>query len=327
MEKFLKYTITPEVDTQNPQKATITVSPLEKGFGITLGNALRRTLLSNTPGASMFAIKIPGVTHEFQAMPGIKEDVTHIILNLKNLVITIDEAVVSDDELATTKIESWPVLKISKKGSGAIYASDIELPTGFRIINNDLYIATITNDKTKFELEIYATRGRGYKTFQQNHEAIQSLGIIPTDSNFSPIVRVGYHVEDHKISKTMTGDALILDVTTNGAISPQDAVAFAAKILAEHFNPLIEINAVIQQMQVIETTQKQTVANKLSTPIEDMNLSVRSYNCLKRRGIQTIEELVNMTRSEVEKIKNLGKKSLREIQKNLTEYGVSFKEE
>lgn len=327
MEKFLKYTIKPEIEANNSQQARFTIGTLEKGFGVTLGNALRRTMLSNIPGGSIFAIKIPNVNHEFQAINGIKEDVTQIILNLKNLVITIDENVISDDELAGTKIEQWPTLKISKKGNGEIYASDIEIPSGFDVVNKDLYIATITNATTKFDLEIYAIRGRGFKTFAQNREMVNSLNVIATDSNFSPIVRVGYTIEEQKVSKTVTGDILTLDVATNGAISPQDAVAMAAKILSEHLKPLIDINSAIETMQIIKEHEEEKKQEGLSIPIEELTLSVRSYNCLKRHGIQTINQLTTMSKNDVEKIKNLGKKSLREIQKQLLEYGLTFKEE
>jgi DNA-directed RNA polymerase subunit alpha len=177
------------------------------------------------------------------------------------------------------------------------------------------------------EIEIYAIRGRGFKTFAQNREMINSLNIIATDSNFSPIVRVGYIVEEQKISKTITGDILILDVATNGAISPQDSVAMAAKILSEHLKPFIDINTAIETMQIMKEHEEEKKQEGLSIPIEELTLSVRSYNCLKRRGIQTINELTAMTKTEVEKIKNLGKKSLREIQKQLVEYGLTFKEE
>ncbi|MDR2823305.1 MAG: DNA-directed RNA polymerase subunit alpha [Mycoplasmataceae bacterium] len=327
MEKFIKYQITPEIDNINSQQAKFKIAPLEKGFGVTLGNALRRTMLSNIPGASVFAIRIPGVTHEFQTINGIKEDVTQIVLNLKGLVIIIDENIHSDEELASLRVEQWPTMKIHFKGQGAIHASDIELPAGFEIVNKDLHIASVTTATGKLEMEIYATRGRGFKTFIQNRESINSLSIIATDSNFSPITRVGYTVDEEKISKQMTGDVLNLDVATTGAITPGNAVAIAAKILSEHLNPLIGISETIDQLKVINEQVEQQKTTTLSIPIEDLNLSVRSYNCLKRRGIQTIQELTDMSCSEVEKIKNLGKKSLREIQKQLTEYGLSFRED
>jgi DNA-directed RNA polymerase subunit alpha len=176
-------------------------------------------------------------------------------------------------------------------------------------------------------MDLYATRGRGFRTFNQNRELINSLAIIATDSNFSPIIRVGYSVEEQKISKTITADMLTMEVATNGGILPQDAIAMASKILVEHFNPLVEINQAITNIQVLHEQVEQEKTHTLSIPIDDLNLSVRSYNCLKRSGIQTIQQLTSMTRTEVEKIKNLGKKSLREIQKQLTEYGLSFKEE
>jgi DNA-directed RNA polymerase subunit alpha len=217
-------------------------------------------------------------------------------------------------------------MKLRIKGDKTIHASDIELPAGFEIINKDLYIATATNASAKLDMDIYATRGRGFKTFGQNRETINSLSIIATDSNFSPIVRVGYSVDEHKISKTITGDILTMEVATNGAISPENAMAIASKILSEHLNPLINISEAISKMEVLKEQVEKQKTTTLSIPIEDLNLSVRSYNCLKRYGIQTIQELTSMTRLQVEKIKNLGKKSLREIQKQLTEYGLAFKE-
>jgi DNA-directed RNA polymerase subunit alpha len=218
-------------------------------------------------------------------------------------------------------------MKIFSKGAGQIHASDIELPAGFEILNKDLYICSLTDASTKFEMEIYATRGRGFRSFNQNKEIVNTLSIIATDSNFSPIIRVGYAIEEQKISKTDTGDILVLDVATTGAISPQNAVAYASKILVEHFTPLVNINEAINQIKVMNEQIEQQKATTLATPIEDLNLSVRSYNCLKRRGIQTIQELASMNKFEIEKIKNLGKKSLREIIKQLQAYGITFKEE
>lgn len=327
MEKFLKYDIKPIIEKTDSKQTKFIIKPLQKGFGTTIGNALRRTLLSNIPGASIFAIKLPGVTHEFQAVKGIKEDVTQIILNLKNLVLKISESSFSDEDLEKTKLEQWPTISITKKGKCTITAADIECPAGIEVVNKNLYICTLTDEKSSIDLEIYATRGRGFRTFSENRELINTLSVIATDSNFSPIIQVGYHVDDFKISKTLTGDALTMEVTTNGSIEATDAVALAAKILVEHFNPLISLNDKVKEIQVINEREEQEKANKLSIAIEDLNLSVRSYNCLKRYGIQTIQELTNMTKSQVEKINNLGKKSLREIQKQLTDYGLTFKEE
>ncbi|MCQ2956635.1 MAG: hypothetical protein MJ233_01990 [Mycoplasmoidaceae bacterium] len=216
-------------------------------------------------------------------------------------------------------------MKISYKEAGVIKAEDIELPVGFEVVNPDLYIATKTKASPKFEMEIFAANGRGFKSFKENQENINTLSIIATDSNFCPVLQVGYHVDERKISKNHMGDYLTLDVVTNGAVPPTDAVAYASKILVEHFEQLAQINEKIAQLQMMkenEETQEQAVT---SVSIDDLELSVRSYNCLKRSGIRTIQELANMTRADVEKIKNLGKTSLREIRKKLQDYGLTFK--
>ena len=327
MEKFHKYDIKPVIDEKNPQHAFFTISPLEKGMGLTLGNALRRTLLFDIPGASLFAIKINDATHEFQAIDGIKEDITQIILNLKGLVIKISEEAYPDDELESPTVEKWPVMTIKASGKKVIHGEDIVCPAGFEIVNKNVYICELTDDKAKLDMSLYAKRGRGFKTFSVNHEKINTLSIIATDSDFSPIIRVAYTVDDKKISKYETGDQLTLEVLTNGSISPSDAVAFAAKVLTDHLASLVDINEHIKAYNLMEQQIKEEKNKTLSIPIENINLSVRSYNCLKRAGIQTIQELTDKKRSEVEKIKNLGKKSLLEIKRRLSEYGLSFKEE
>ena len=328
MEKFHKYDIKPIIDEKNEQHAIFTISPLEKGMGLTLGNALRRTLLFDIPGSSLFAIKIKGVTHEFQAIDGVKEDVTQIILNLKGVVISIDEAAYSDEELASTAIEHWKVMKLNVEGKKVVHAKDITLPSGFKIINEDVYICELTDEKSKLEMDLYATRGRGFTPFTVNNEKIgNSLSLIATDSDFSPIIRVGYAIDEVKVSKYETGDKLTLDVSTNGSITPSDAVALAAKVLSDHLSPLIAINESIREYNMMQEEAAVQKNRTLSTSIESMNLSVRSYNCLKRVGIHTIEDLTSKTRSEVEHIKNLGRKSLKEIQKRIAEQGLSFKEE
>ncbi len=327
MKKFLKYNIVPKIDEKNPQQAKFTISPLEKGMGNTLGNALRRTLLFDIPGASIFAIKINNATHEFQALNGIKEDVTQIILNLKGLVIKIDEEAFNDEDLESTRIEQWPVMTISASGKKVVSASDIEVPPGFEIINKDLYICELTTTSSKLDLKIYATRGYGFTTFNVNHEKVNALSIIATDSNFSPIVSTRYTVNETKISKHEIGDELTIEVSTNGAISPSESMAYAAKVLSEHLQPIININEKINEMKLMAEEKQNKEARTSSTSIEDMNLSVRSFNCLKRAGIQTVQQLIDKSHSEVEKIKNLGRKSLREIQKKLLELGLTFKEE
>ena len=321
MDKFIKYNIKPNLHLLNENHGQFEIGPLESGFGMTIGNALRRVIISNIPGASVFAIKIPGVTHEFQAIDGIKEDVTQIILNLKQLVLKISEEAVAAD----TPIESWPTMKLAFKDTGVIKAGDIELPVGFEIINPDLYIATKTKATKAFEMEIYAKTGRGFKTFNQNKELINTLGIIATDSDFCPVLQCGYHIDEKKISKNQMGDVITMDIVTNGAVSPSDALAYASRILTEHFDQLANINERIKELEMMEEQKLEEKNQTLSVSIDELELSVRSYNCLKRNGINTLQELSNMTKADVEKIKNLGKTSLREIQKKLTEYGLSFK--
>ena len=327
MKKFLRYEINPKIDEKNPQQAKFVITPLEKGMGNTLGNALRRTLLFDIPGSSIFAIKINNATHEFQALDGIKEDVTQIILNLKGLVVKIDDNAFSDNDLETTHIEQWPVMEIETTGKKVVTASDIKVPAGFEVINKDLYICELTSPKSKLDLKIYATRGYGFTTFSVNHEKVNALSIIATDSNFSPIVSVNYYVNEKRISKHEVGDELTIELSTNGAISPSDAMAYAAKVLSEHLQPIININERINEIKLMVEERQNKENQTASIAIEDMNLSVRSFNCLKRAGIQTVQQLIDKHRSEVERIKNLGRKSLREIQKKLLEYGFTFKEE
>lgn len=321
MEKFINYNIKPIIKEVNPNHGQFIIGPLELGFGITIGNALRRVILSNIPGASVFAIKIAGVQHEFQAIDGLKEDVTQIVLNLKQLVLKIDETAISE----TTTIEKWPTLKLSVKNKKKIQAADIDLPVGFEIVNKDLYIATKTADKPAFEMEIYAKNGRGFTTFNQNQEDINSLNIIATDSNYSPILQVGYHIEEKKIARDKMADYVTLDIATNGAISPTDALAYASKILLEHFDKLANINEKIKEMKMMREQEKIQKTHKLSISIDDLELSVRSYNCLKKFGIKTLQDLASMTKEKVATIENLGKKSLREIQKKLSDNGLSFR--
>lgn len=323
MDKFIKYNIQPNIEELNDFHGHFEIGPLETSFGITIGNALRRVILSNIPGASVFAIKIPGVTHEFQAIDGIKEDVTQIILNLKQLVLKINDDVIAQD----TKFELLPTMKINCKEARVIKAEDIELPVGFDIINKDLYICTKTNSNKKFEMEIYAKNGRGFKTFKENQEQINTIGVIATDSNFCPILQVGYKVEEKKINKNQMSDMLILDIATNGAIKPTDVLAYASKILIEHFEILAGVNEKISQLKMMQEQEETKHQQQMTISIDDLELSVRSYNCLKRNGIRTLQELSNITREQIKNIKNLGKTSLREITKKLTEYGLSFKKE
>lgn len=324
MERFIKYDINVVKEEDHKHLGRYSIHPLQSGFGITIGNALRRIMLSNLPGASVFAVKIKDVTCEFQAINGIVEDVTQIILNLKNLVVVINENVISDAMLSEIPIEKWPVLKLDVSQPGDITAKQIECPVGFEIINKDLLICSKTDNK-RFTMDIYATRGRGFKSFAENRDLMKTLTVLPIDSNFSPIVKVSYSVEEVKASKESMTDRLFLEVATNGAISAGDAISMASKILVEHLNPLIDINQSLHDLQVMREKSQEVRSQTLSIPIENLDLTVRSYNCLKRHGIQTIQELTERPKNEIEKIRNLGKKSLREINKKLLEYGLKLK--
>lgn len=326
MEKFLKYEVTAEYSENNQKDyGKFTIKPLERGFGNTLGNSLRRVLLSNIVGYSLFAVKVPGISHEFQAIKGVKEDLTQIILNLKNLVLTIDEDVFSEEDQASTSFEKWPTLKIESDG-GVITAADIETPVGFTIINKDMYIATVAKG-AKFKMDLYAKTGRGFVTFSENKELVNALGVISIDSNFSPVVRVGYSVSDMKTTKKDTNDVLTMEIITNGSISAVDALAMSAKILVEHYKPLVQLSETMDEMTVVNDEFQPNKKATLAIPIDELELSVRSYNCLKRAGIQTITQLTDKTKSEIEKIRNLGKKSFKEIIKKIQDRNMKFKDE
>ena len=324
MKKFTKYNISFDPLDEKESYGKFLIRPLEKGFGNTIGNSLRRVLLGNIFGTSLFAIKIPGVSHEFQAIKGVKEDVTQIILNLKKLVIKYKGDIL-EDTLSSNKLESWPTLKINKTG-GIVTAADIVCPDEFEIINPDLYITTL-DDKCKFEMELYAKNGKGFVSFEENKDSISALGIIAVDSYFSPVLKVSYHVEEIKTSKTTVNDSLELEIATNGSITPADAVSMACQILVEHYLPLAEYNESYQKYNFLETDEKKDDSMVLSIPIEELDLSVRSYNCLKRQGIETIHQIIDRNRSDIEKIRNLGKKSLKEILKKIDERNLKFKDE
>ena len=326
MEKFLKYNIDVKTEKDTQNYAKLIISPLERGFGNTLGNALRRVCLSSIPGVSMFAIRIPNVTHEYQSLDGVYEDVTEIILNLKKLVIEIDEKILPYEELQNTPIEKWPVLKISANKKGEILASDIETPIGFKVVNKDLHIATLTKD-VSFEVEIFAKSGRGFKTFKENKEGISSLSIIPTDSDFCPVTKFSYSIEEIKTTKSSTSDELVIEISTNGSISAGKAIALASKILIEHFSLLASADEYIAQLEIMKEKEFETKKANLSIPIDNLNLSVRAYNALKQMDIHTTQELIEKTRKEIDNIRNLGKKSVQEIIKAIHDRGLKLKDE
>lgn len=316
MQKFerAQFEVKEFIDSENYGKFVI--EPLERGFGTTIGNALRRVLLSSLPGGAVFSIKVDGVFHEFTSIPGVKEDVTSIILNLKNLILTIE-----DDEIHT--------LRIAKKGHGEVHASDIVCPEGVEILNQDLYICTIEDGHT-LEMELQAKNGRGYVSADQNKRLYQgpnqALGIIYTDSIYTPIEKVSYNVEPTRVGQDASYDKVELEIWTNGSITPQESVALGSKILIDHLELLTNVHEVVNDMEsVMKDVQGEVVNKGLVMMIEDLDLSVRSYNCLKRAGIQTVEELTQKTEDEMMRVRNLGKKSLKEVKDKIYDLGLSFK--
>lgn len=328
MQKFIKYNIDLKNETEDQNIANIVVEPLERGFGITLGNALRRVLLSNIQGAAMFAIKIPNVTHEYQAMNGVLEDVSKIILNLKNLVIRIDNDIYPYEQFEEMPIENWPTMTISKKGLGPITGNDIVCPTGFEIVNPDLLIATVTDESVTFNLEIFAITGRGYRTFIDNKDLISStINLIPTDSDFSPVIKVSYEVEEFKESKTSLSDRLHLKVLTNGAIKGSDAICLAAHILTSHLESFAQLNDRIKEIEIMKEKTRESQKQMHAIPIEELDLPVRAYNGLKQAQILTTVELLDKDQNGIANIKNLGRKSVDDIIKALHDKGLKLKGE
>lgn len=290
--------------------------PLERGFGTTIGNALRRVLLSSLPGAAVFSIKVDGVYHEFTSIPGIVEDVTAIILNIKTLVMSIQ-----DDEIYT--------LYISKQGPGAVTGADIICPEGVEVISKDLHICTL-EEGGMLEMELQARIGRGYVSADTNKQLYQTpnqpLGIIYTDSIYTPIEKVSYNVEPTRVGQDAHYDKVALEIWTDSSLSPAEAVALASKILIDHLELLTNVHEAVNDMESVMKEAQGEVQNKgLVMMIEDLDLSVRSYNCLKRAGIQTVEELTQRTEDEMMRVRNLGKKSLKEVKDKIYDLGLSFK--
>ncbi len=315
MRKFEKPLF--KVATFNPDTnyGEFVIEPLERGFGITLGNALRRVLLSSLPGASVYAIEVDGARHEFSALEGVVEDVTTIILNLKSLVLEIDE----DDESSMKKID------VDVVGPCEVTAGDLQLPANVKVINPELHIATVA-DGGKFRMTIHARNGRGYVTAEGNKSSNYHVGTIPTDSNYSPITKVSYSVEPTRVGHDSKYDRLFLQIWTNGSMLPQDALALAAKILTKHFQLFDQVSEVAQNVNVIVEKVDKPVNQYETMTIDELDLSVRSYNCLKRAGIATVMELTQKTEEDMMKVRNLGKKSLKEVKEKLISIGLNFRD-
>ena len=291
------------------------LEPLERGFGITIGNALRRVMLSSLPGAAISSVKIEGALHEFQTLEGVVEDVTTIILNLKKIVIK-------------KHVEEMKVIHLNVTKEGPVTAGDIECDSDVEIINKDLVIANVAKGG-KLVMEMTVTSGRGYVKSEENKKLldIKKVGVIPIDSIYSPIERISYDVESARVGQDESYDKLILNVWTNGSIKPEEAVALASRILIEHFNILTNLSNIANVTgMMIEKTEDPKV-KALETTIEDLDFSVRAYNCLKRAGIHTLQDLVNKSENDMMKIRNSGKKSLKEVLDKVRDLGLVLRDD
>ena len=293
-------------------RSRFVLEPLEPGFGYTLGNSLRRTLLSSIPGAAVTSIRIDGVLHEFTTVPGVKEDVTELILNIKRLVVSSEH-----DEPV--------VMYLRKQGPGKVVAGDIQPPAGVEVHNPDLHLAEL-NGKGKLEIEFVVERGRGYVSASLNKQVGQEIGRIPVDSIYSPVLRVTYKVEATRVEQRTDFDKLVLDVETKPAMRPRDALASAGKTLVELFGLARELNLEAEGIDIGPSPTDAYVAEQLSTPIEQLDMTVRSYNCLKREGIHTVGELITRSEADLLDIRNFGAKSIDEVKVKLASLGLALKD-
>ena len=290
------------------------VEPLERGYGTTLGNSLRRIMLSSLPGAAISHVKIDGVLHEFSSIPGVKEDVTEIVMNLKSLAIKNSS---DSDEPKTAYIEF--------EGEGVVTAADIRVDSDIEIMNPDTVIATLNGGAdSKLYMELTISKGRGYVSADKNKNDELSIGVIPIDSIYTPVERVNLTVENTRVGQITDFDKLTLDVYTNGTLVPDEAVSLAAKVLNEHLKLFIDLSEVAQTAEVMIDKEDDITQAVLEMSIDELELSVRSYNCLKRAGINTVEELTNRTSEDMMKVRNLGRKSLEEVLNKLKELGLEL---
>lgn len=290
------------------------VTPLERGYATTIGNSLRRILLSSLPGAAATSVKIDGVQHEFSTVPGVKEDVTELILNVKKLAIKLHS-----DSPKTVYIEA--------KGAGEITAADITADAEVEILNPDLHIATL-NEDARLYMEITVAKGRGYISAEKNKQMLQPpVGVIPVDSIFTPVSKVNYTVENTRVGSNTDREKLTVEVTTNGTIKPDEAVSLAAKIMNDLLMLFVDLSEDAKNTEIVKEKEESKKEKVLEMTIEDLDLSVRSYNCLKRASINTVEDLANKSEEEMMKVRNLGRKSLDEVKLKLHALGLALKEE
>ncbi len=306
------YKITEYVENNNFGKFEL--EPLERGFGTTIGNALRRVMLSSMPGSAIVAVKIDGVMHEFQSMDGVVEDVTTIVLNLKNVVVKNHS---NEDK----------VLHLSVNEERVVTAADIEADADIEIINPDQVIATLSKGG-KLDMEMIIANGRGYVPSNENKKYVEgNIGYIPIDALYSPIERISYDVDNARVGQDASYDKLIMNVTTNGSVRPEEAMALGAKILIEHLNIITDLSEIADVTGIMNAKQEDSKLKKLETSIDDLDFSVRAYNCLKRAGVNTLGDLTEKSELEMMKIRNLGKKSLKEVMDKIKDMGLRFRDE
>lgn len=301
-------------ESEDLSKAKFIVEPLERGFGITLGNCLRRLLLSSLPGLAPVGIMIEDVKHEFSTIKGVKEDVVEIILNIKGLAL----------KTSSTEKNFRKTMYLKKTGPCEVYARDFEPDADIEILNPDLYICTL-DEGGSLNMQVTVAKGRGYRTAEANKSDKNPIGFIPVDSIFTPVKKVNYHVESIRVGQSIDFDKLTLEVETNGAFTCREIVSLAAKIMQEHINLFVSLADNINVMDIMVSHEEDKKAQILEMSIEEMDLSVRSYNCLKRANIHTVEDLIKKTEDDMLKVRNLGRKSLDEVINKLKSYGLSLR--
>lgn len=299
--------------SDNDKFGRFVVEPLERGYGTTLGNSLRRMLISSLPGAAARSIDITGVQHEFSAVPGVVEDVTEIIMNVKNIAFGLHT-------------EEEKIVSINVKGPKVVTAEDIVFDSDVEIFNKDQHIATVA-EGGHFEMLIYVGKGRGFVTAEGNKRRDLPIGVIPIDSIYTPVEKVNYTVEKTRVGQSTDFDKLTIEVSTNGTIKAQDALGLASKILISHLELFMEMSEEAINTSVLIAKEEDSVGQMLEMTIEELDLSVRSYNCLKRAGINTVQELANKTEQEMIKVRNLGRKSLEEVRIKLKDLNLGFRED
>jgi DNA-directed RNA polymerase subunit alpha len=319
-------TLTPRIerldDGGDPRFGSFLIEPLERGYGATLGNPLRRVLLSSIPGAAVTFVTIEGVLHEFSTVPGVVEDTTEILLNIKELAVKILESPVGLD-MAQGPVEGPRILRIERTGPGEVLAADIEAPSDVEVVNKDLHIATLDSPEAKFSLQMEVERGRGYVPAEEHDTSRRPIGAIPVDSIFTPIRKVSMRIEPTRVGHMTELDRLILEVATNGTIDPADAISDAAKILDRYLILFFDFQHQEEELAGVPEGES-ALARQLQTRIEDLDFSVRTMNCLRREGIATVGELVQRTESDLMAIRNFGRKSLTEVKEKLAGMGLKL---